>query len=118
MQRVDHLAGLLCFLVLMVAAPESRADAFRCGVNIIREGMRSSEIQEKCGEPDLVKIEEEPVFARLENGTNVQVGVTTTRFWYYDRGPNRFIARLAIRDSLAEEIDLLEVRDIDSLSEE
>ena len=77
------------------------ADSFRCGAYIVRDGMPSTEIRGKGGEPDLVRVSEEPVLSRLENGTAVQTGATTTYYWFYERGPNQFLARVTVRDSVA-----------------
>jgi len=88
---------------------------FRCCSSIVREGMSSEDIEKRCGEADLVRVTEEPVYTRLDNGASVQVGTLITHFWYYDRGPNQYVARITIRESLAEKIDLLEVTDIESL---
>jgi hypothetical protein len=102
-------------LLLTNMPPVAPADAFRCGSFIIREGMPAAEIREKCGAADLARSEEQPVYARLQNGGTVQVGTEKTDFWYYDRGPNQYVARIAIRDELAEEIELLAVRSIEDL---
>ena len=102
---------------MTIASPTAGADSFRCGAYVVHDGMPSAEIREKCGEPDLVRVSEEPVFSRLENGTTVQTGVTTTHYWFYARGPNQFVARVTVRDSVAREIELLNVRDIASLDD-
>ena len=107
-----------CALMLALTSPIVMADSFRCGAYIVREGMRSAEIAEKCGEPDRVRTHEEPVYTRMQDGTTVQTGVATTQYWYYDRGPNQFVARIAVRESLADEVELLNVRDLASVRDE
>lgn len=80
--------------------------------------MSSDEIEERCGKPDLTRTVEEPIRARLNSGASVQVGVATTHYWYYDRGPTQFVARLTVRESIAEEIEIMNIRDIESLPSE
>ena len=109
---------LLPFSVGLAFSQGALADAFRCGSQTVQEGMTSEAIRERCGEPDLIRTSEEPVFSRLENGAMVQVGVAVTDFWYYDRGPAQFVVQLAVRDSIAEEIEILTIRDIESLPKE
>ena len=101
-----------------LAAGPVRADAFRCGSSIVREGLTAMEIEDRCGKADLIRTREEPVYSRLENGASVQVGTSTTHFWFYERGPNQYVAKITIRDSLAEKIDLLEVTALEDLKEE
>lgn len=114
------LARFLAFAAICVPllpASEVRADSFRCGSAIAREGLTAQEIEERCGKADLVRVKEEPVYTRLENGASVQVGTLTTQVWYYDRGPNQYVAKITIRDALAEKIELLEVTDIESIED-
>jgi hypothetical protein len=91
------------------------ADSFRCGSYLAREGMPSSEIAKKCGEPDVVKTLEEPIVVRRTNGTTFENGVTITHYWYYERGPNEFVARMTIREARVEMIELLSARLLKSL---
>ena len=77
--------------------------------------MSSAAIEEICGKPELVKLTEEPIIVRRPNGTTFTNGVVTTHVWYYERGPNEFVARVTIRDSVAEEIELMEARLIEAL---
>jgi hypothetical protein len=94
------LAGGL--LTLSGAAAES----FRCGTNLIREGMTAAEIEAKCGAPDAREVVEEPILARNARGGTFQVGVTTIERWTYDRGAGRFEAHLTIEDGVAKTIEL------------
>ena len=102
----------------MLGATSVLADSFRCGTYIIGEGMAGDEVREKCGAPDLVRIREEPVRSRLANGATTQVGVTTTEFWFYGRRPSEFVVQVAVRDSIAVEIELLSIRTIEELPPE
>jgi hypothetical protein len=118
MRMKRRFLAMLVLVLLAIGSSSVMADSFRCGTYIIREGMPSAEIKEKCGDPDLVKTSTEPIFSRLKNGATVQTGVTTTDYWFYDRGPNQFVARVTIRESQAEEIEVLDVRNIESLKDE
>ena len=109
----------LLALSCLSLGPESvLADSFRCNRSIVREGMSVDEIREKCGAPDLVRTRKEPVMSRLVNGRMVRVGVSATHFWFYDRGPNEFVVQIAVRESVAQEITLLSIRNIDALPDE
>jgi hypothetical protein len=99
----------------LASAETALADAFYCGTSTVRDGMSAAAILERCGQPDRLETVEEPVFTRLDNGATVQTGTDTREIWYYDRGPNQFVARIVIRDSIAAEVELLQVRGIDSL---
>lgn len=83
------------------------ADSFRCGAHLIREAMPIAEIQTKCGMPAAVDAVTEPIMAHRADGSPYQVGVTTTEYWLYDRGPNRLRARVTVKAGIAEKIDLL-----------
>lgn len=83
------------------------ADTFRCGANLIREGMAASAIRDECGEPASVQTIREPIMARRENGTTFQVGVAAIELWTYDLGPRAFPARVRIEEGVAEKIELL-----------
>ena len=106
---------LLTFTALLGGPGRAIADTVRCGSGVIQEGMPASEIQLKCGNPDVVKTRREPIMARRPNGTTFQSGTTSRDFWYYDRGPDQFVMRVTVEDSVAIEVKLLEVRAIDTL---
>ena len=117
--RITHRLFAASVPVLLAAqTPPAMADAFYCGPDTIHEGMPSAEIEQKCGRPDRVKVTEEPVFAKLANGATVQTGVETTYVWYFDRGPNQFVAEVTVRDETAKRIRLLNTRNIDDLPDE
>jgi hypothetical protein len=117
--RIDELSSVVSASIwLAMTSTTAWADSFRCGTTLIQEGMSSAEILDRCGDPDLVKVSEEPIFTRLENGLSVQVGVTTTHYWYYGRDQGQFVARVALRESIADEIELLTVRDIESVTDD
>jgi hypothetical protein len=80
--------------------------------------MASKEIREKCGKPDLVRTIEKPILARAAAGGTIQTGVEVTLLWYYERGSNQYVARVTIRDAMAEEIEILNVKDVGSLKDE
>ena len=96
-------AVLGCQLLVSVA----EADSIRCGAHLIQEGMAAAEIVEKCGQPTAIETVEEPIMARRPNGTTYQVGITTTEYWRYDRGPRLFPAQLTIEEGVATKIELL-----------
>jgi hypothetical protein len=72
-------------------------------------------MEEKCGQPDVVKTLEEPIIVRRPDGSTFSNGVTITHYWYYERGRNEFVARVTIREAIVEEIELLSARLIESL---
>lgn len=113
-----HAVRLIVVACLAIGAPSAQAQAFRCNSNLIREGMTANEIREKCRAPDLVRRKEEPVYARLESGATVQTGVDITEFWFFDRGPNEYVVQITLRESVADKVELLTIRDLESLPDE
>jgi hypothetical protein len=111
-------SSLILAVVVAAWAPGVGAQGFRCNGNLIREGMKTSEIREKCRAPDLVRRKEEPVYSRLQSGATVQTGVEVTEYWFYDRGPNEYVIRITVRDAVAEEVELMTVTDLESLTAE
>ncbi len=109
-----------CSLLLvgscLFALPAS-ADSFRCGGELVRAGMEAKDIRDKCGPAAKTRIIEKPVMATLSNGQKIRRGTEITVLWYYDRGPNQYIARVTIRGSTAEKIDILDVKSVESLRE-
>lgn len=111
------MRSLLPVAVLLTATPVL-ADDFRCGNQVVLKGMSPKEIVERCGRPGLEKTIEKPVFTRVQGGGTIKTGVEITLLWYYERGSNQYVARVAIRESRAEEIDVLDVKKIELLREE
>jgi hypothetical protein len=87
-ERTAVVSAAIC---LAMASTPARADSFRCGTALIQEGMSSAEIL---------------------------VGITTTHYWYYERAQGQFVARVALREAIAKEIELLSVRDIESVTDD
>jgi hypothetical protein len=98
----SSLAGVL----LLLGASPALADRFWCGNRLIREEMPVAELKDKCGEPDSLKIVEEPVWATWPNGGVYQVGTVQKQYWVYDRGPQRFPAYLSVEGGIVQEIKL------------
>jgi len=115
MVRIRVVSVLALVLVAAVPANKAAADSFRCGTYLARENMPTREIEDKCGKADLVRVTEAPVFARLDSGASVQTGVTTTTWWYYEREPGQFVARLEIRDAVVRAIELLHIQKLADL---
>jgi len=105
-------------LALVAVPPASFADSFRCGNALAREGMSATELEKKCGRPDLVRKSTEPMIVRRPDGTLTREGIVTIYYWYYERGRNQFVARVTIRDSVVRKIELLDERRIESLDPE
>jgi len=118
MRRVLGVSCLTAGVAVVAWAPGVEAQVFRCNGNLIREGMTAAEIREKCRAPDLVRRKEEPVYARLASGATVRTGVEVTEFWFFERGPTEYVIRITMRESAAEKVELLTVRDLESLPEE
>jgi hypothetical protein len=108
--------GLLLVSSWLVASPAS-ADSFRCGGELVRAGMQAKEVRDKCGPAALTRIIQRPVMSTLSNGTTVRRGTEIKVLWYYDRGPDQYIARVTIRGATAEQVDILDVKSIESLRE-
>jgi hypothetical protein len=99
---------LLAAAALLPAA--ARADTFRCGQYVISEGLRASVIEGRCGKPQSVERQSEPVMARRANGGTYQVGTATREIWVYTRSPGQFPARLTIEGGVAKKIELVTER--------
>jgi len=94
---------------LLLLAGDSRAqpDAFWCGSRLIRERMAAADIVARCGDPDEIRVVEEPVYGAGAHGQRIEVGVQVTEYWTYARGTGRFPARVTVRDGVAQQIELL-----------
>jgi hypothetical protein len=114
--KTSMQGSLLLVCAWLVAAPAS-ADSFRCGGALVRAGMEASDIRERCGPAAKTRIIQKPLMATLANGRKIRRGTEITVLWYYDRGPNQFIARVTIHGSTADQIDILDVKSIESLRE-
>lgn len=115
MRSCRRLSRLLTTVVVLCGPICAQADSFRCGTYLAREGRPSSEIAKECGPPDAARTSEEPIVVRRPDGSTFTNGVTVTDYWYYERGPNEFVARVTIREGLVDEIELLSARLLQSL---
>ena len=100
MKAVSVTPSVCSAAFLIAYAPGAIAGAFYCGPNTVYEGLRAAEIETRCGPPAIARTIEEPVYARLENGTMIQTGVDVSQVWYFDLGSNQFVAQVTIRDSV------------------
>jgi hypothetical protein len=100
-------ASCLAALGLAGGVAHAQPDTFWCANQLVREGMAATEIARRCGEPDAVEQIEEPIFARNVNGGTYQIGVTIIEIWTYDRGTQRFPARIKIDNGIATEVALI-----------
>lgn len=100
-------AAFLAGLVLLAGELRAQPDAFWCGARLIRERMAAADIVSRCGEPDATRVVEEPIYGTGAGGQRVRVGTRVTEYWTYDRGSQRFPARVTVRDGVAEQIELL-----------
>ncbi len=101
------VAAYVVASVLLSQSAAAQPDAFWCGSRLIRERMAAADIIRRCGEPDAMRVVEEPIYGTRRGGRRVKVGVRITEYWTYDRGTSRFPARVTIRDDVAELIELL-----------
>lgn len=85
----------------------SDAESVRCGTDLVREGMLSAVIRDKCGEPTSIEVTSEPVYERHVDGTTHQIGAEVVEYWFYDFGPRQFPVRMTFRGGVAEKIELV-----------
>jgi len=85
----------------------AQPDAFWCGSRLIRERMAAADIVARCGQPDAIRVVEEPIYGTDTSGQRIQIGIRHTEYWTYRRGTGRFPAQLMVRDGIAEEIELI-----------
>lgn len=79
-----RLALISCTMLFLLAlAP--RAEALRCGSDLVREGDLAYEVRRACGEPDWVQ----SYYAGYGGGEEV---------WHYNFGPNDLIRIMQFRD--------------------
>lgn len=109
--------GLLLVCSCLFASP-AIADTFRCNGQLVRTGMEAKDIRDNCGPAAKTRIVQKAVMVKLPNGRKVRRGTEITVLWYYDRGPEQYIARVSIRGSTAEQIDILDVKSIESLRDD
>lgn len=114
---ISTRCSFLLIAACVVASP-AIADSFRCDGKLVRAGMEAKDIRDLCGPAAETRIIKKPVIVTLSNGRRIRSGTEITVLWYYDRGPNQFIARVTIRGSTAEQIDILSVKSIDALRED
>src|SRR5690349_18964291 len=74
--------AFVTLLLLPLAAP---AESMRCGKWVVSETASTSEILEKCGEPQQKDVSNEDVYARNAAGYSNKVGVKVTERWRYQR---------------------------------
>lgn len=96
----------LAIVAFTLVAP-SRADSFRCGSNVIHEGMSTVAVRKRCGEPQHIERVQEHITGRRGNATGYDVGVALRELWTYDLGRGRFPARLTIEEGVAVRVELL-----------
>jgi len=104
------LAVSLLAPALLVCAAAHGAGPFRCDGRLIRAGVPTAYVLEKCGPPDSSVTEQVPRRARTVTGFSRLTGISVSDQWIYDRGPGRFPAVLIIRDGRLIRIDYLSER--------
>jgi hypothetical protein len=109
--------GLLLLVAAGLVTAPARADSFRCNGDLMRPGMEAKQIRDKCGPASLTRIKRKPMIVQMGNGRSVRRGTEITVYWYYDRGPNHFVARVTIRGPTVDAIDILDVKSIGALRE-
>jgi hypothetical protein len=77
--RACTFAALLCILLPLAASAES----MRCGKWVVSETASTTEILEKCGEPQKKDVSHEDIYARNTLGNTNKVGVKVTERWRY-----------------------------------
>ena len=89
------------WLVLLMSLPMAQpAWALRCGNNLVLEGSYKFDVLQRCGEPNFQ--DSRTVFRSIELRS---LGVTTSQWvpvtvdeWYFNFGPNRFVALLVFEN--------------------
>jgi hypothetical protein len=100
---------LLCFCLAILGLEP--AWALRCGNQIVREGYRTYEVLERCGEPDYRDARVEYQSIRLRGSGVLQPGIDVERTvpinieeWTYNFGPRRFMQWLRFENGRLVEI--------------
>lgn len=118
MKTTTFMQCSLLLICACLAASPAIADSFRCDGNLVRPGMEASDIRAKCGPAAKTTIIHKPIMVKRSNGSTVRRGTAILVMWYYDRGPDQYIARVTIRGSAAQEVDILDVKSIESLRDD
>ncbi len=99
---------LFCFLAVLGIQP---AFALRCGNQLVREGYRTSEVLERCGEPDYRDARVEYHSIRVRGSGITQPGIDLEKVvpvnieeWTYNFGPRRFMQWLRFENGTLVEI--------------
>jgi len=85
------MSRMLILLSLTLAAWQqvSAAETLRCGNKIVETGMTMAEVENYCGKPSSVMVEEQDV----RSGNRV-IGTTQIHYWTYDRASGQNAAIL------------------------
>jgi Protein of unknown function (DUF2845) len=113
--RTIRITGLSLLCLGACAAHASYAaadeiDGFRCRNSLVYEGLSSTEVIGKCGEPATREVLAEPIRARFPSGAFQIVGTRTIEHWIYEREPGQFPARLTFEEGELRKIELLSTR--------
>jgi hypothetical protein len=100
-------ATLAVPLLLAWASGLYADDVIRCKGALVRSGMVTQEVLDRCGEPKAKEIESVPIRARRANGSSGVVGATQIERWTYDRGAGQFPALLTFESGKLKNIELL-----------
>ncbi|MFO7190224.1 MAG: DUF2845 domain-containing protein [Pseudomonadota bacterium] len=103
------LAGLLMAVAL---APAARADAMRCGQNLVRDGDPQSKVLALCGEPSGVQrrtVLRRPYFDLQGRFVYFGDGLVEVpvEIWTYNLGPQKLIRRVRFVDGIVDAIETL-----------
>jgi hypothetical protein len=74
---------------------------------LISRGDASTDVLDKCGEPNARETVTEPVYARNANGGTRQIGVVERELWTYDRS-NRIPVRLTFEEGKITRIEYID----------
>jgi hypothetical protein len=107
MRHPKFAAVLPLLLAGFSAARAAEVDSWRCSNVLISRGDASTDVLDKCGEPNARETVTEPVYARNANGGTRQIGVVERELWTYDRS-NRIPVRLTFEEGKITRIEYID----------
>ncbi len=111
--RLHAILGGIALAVSAISAMEARADALRCGNDLILEGDPLPKVAALCGHPAYVEhssIVRSSRDARPGDGLDRSSVEIPVEVWTYNLGPNLFMSRVRFEDGVVVRIDTLTQR--------
>jgi uncharacterized protein DUF2845 len=106
------MGALVLAMALAGAGSAARADTFRCGTSLAKDGDTIGHVLQKCGQP--TEVQHKSIWRPAivwRNGRPFRVGdgdvEVAVEIWTYNLGPNKLMRRLRFEDGTLVEVETL-----------